>query len=229
MKNAIKRIINIDMKRIKELNLENQGIFIEFDEDNIMKAKALIIGPKDTLYENAFLLFSITFPNNYPFSPPDIKYHSQNNIRIHPNIYTNGKICLSILGTWSGPSWTTAMDIINVLITIQSLLDNNPLQNEPGYENNKHNTNIYKNYNKIIQYNTINSLIINRLKIDLGEFTLFRDIIHQHFKENKDEILSKIDINIEIKEEVKIGIYRIHALIDYNRLKKKYMKLINNI
>ena len=103
MKQAIKRIINIDMKRIKELDLENQGIYIEFDEDNMMKAKALIIGPKDTLYENGFLFFTITFPNNYPYSPPDIKYHSQNNIRVHPNIYVNGKICLSILGNmvWS--------------------------------------------------------------------------------------------------------------------------------
>ena len=229
MKQAIKRIINIDMKRIKELNLENQGIYIEFDEDNMMKAKALIIGPKDTLYENGFLLFSIIFPNNYPFSPPDIKYHSQNNIRIHPNIYTNGKICLSILGTWSGPSWTSAMDIINVLITIQSLLDNNPLQNEPGYENNKHNLCIYKNYNKVIKYNTIRSLIINLLNNDLGELNLFRNIIHNHFKENKDDILLKIEENIEIKEEVKIGIYRIHALIDYKRLKNKYMKLLNNI
>ena len=229
MKAALKRIINIDMKRVKEANLSEQGIFIEFNEENILKAKAMIIGPKDTIYDNAYLFFSIDFPQKYPYEPPIITYKSQNRIRIHPNIYVNGKVCLSILGTWSGPSWTSAMDIINVLITIQSLLDNNPLQNEPGYENNKHNTNIYKNYNKIIQYNTINSLIINRLKIDLGEFTLFRDVIHKHFKENKDEILLKIDKNIDMKEEVKIGIYRIHELIDYNRLKNKFTKLINKI
>ena len=228
MKQAIKRIINIDMKRIKELDLENQGIYIEFDEDNMMKAKALVIGPKDTLYENGFLFFTITFPNNYPYSPPDIKYQSQNNIRVHPNIYVNGKICLSILGTWSGPSWTSAMDIINVLITIQSLLDNNPLQNEPGYENNKHNIKIYKNYNKVIQYNTINSLIINQLKNDLGEFNLFKDVINTYFKENKDNILLKINNNKDIKEELRIGIYQINTIIDYDRLKNRYTKFIDN-
>ena len=35
----------------------------------------------------------------------------------------SGKVCLSILGTWSGPSWTHTMDITIVLLTIQSLLD----------------------------------------------------------------------------------------------------------
>ena len=85
MKAALKRIMNIDMKRLNENSLESQGIYIIFDESNILKAKALIIGPKDTLFENGFLFFDITFPNNYPYSPPSFKYLSQNNVRIHPN------------------------------------------------------------------------------------------------------------------------------------------------
>ena len=43
-----------------------------------------------------------------------------------------GKVCLSILGTWSGPKWTSIMDITTVLLTLQSLLDENPLHHEPG-------------------------------------------------------------------------------------------------
>ena len=44
MKAALKRIMNIDMRRIQNSDLNNNGIFIEFNEDDILKAKALIIG-----------------------------------------------------------------------------------------------------------------------------------------------------------------------------------------
>ena len=141
-KKAIQRIINRDIKEIQKLNLNSLGIYIQFNEDNFLEAKAMIVGPKDSLYEGGFLLFNIYFPKNYPFAPPDVVYVSRNRIRIHPNIYvghgTNGfgKVCLSILGTWSGPKWTTIMDITTVLLTIQSLLDNNPLHHEPGQEKN---------------------------------------------------------------------------------------------
>ena len=137
-KNAIKRILNKDIKEISNQNLNSLGIYIQFNEDNFLEAKAMIVGPKDSLYEGGFLFFNINFPKNYPFSPPDVTYVSRNNIRIHPNIYVGhgtggyGKVCLSILGTWSGPKWTSIMDITTVLLTIQSLLDNNPLHHEPG-------------------------------------------------------------------------------------------------
>ena len=128
---AIKRIINKDIKEIEKQNLKSLGIYINFNEENFLEAKAMVVGPKDTLYEGGFLFFNIKFPKNYPFSPPDISYVSRNNIRIHPNIYVGGnkngggKVCLSILGTWSGPKWTSIMDITTIFITIQSLLDNN--------------------------------------------------------------------------------------------------------
>ena len=144
MKKSIQRIINKDMKSIQGLN----NIYVEFDEENILSAKTLIIGPEGTCYENALLYFDIVFPNNYPYSPPKLSYIPQNNIRIHPNIYASGKVCLSLLGTWSGPSWTSIMDISSILLSIQSLLSENPLRNEPGYETT--NGCLNKNYNKQI-------------------------------------------------------------------------------
>ena len=148
---AIKRILNKDIKEIEKQKLKSLGIYIHFNEENFLEAKAMIVGPKDTLYESGFLFFNIKFPKNYPFAPPDISYVSRNNIRIHPNIYVGGnkhgggKVCLSILGTWSGPKWTSIMDITTILLTIQSLLDNNPLHHEPGQENN--NTDMNQLYN----------------------------------------------------------------------------------
>ena len=231
MKSALKRIMNIDMKRILSSDLNSNGIFIEFDEIDILKAKALIIGPKDTIYDNAYLFFTIEFPKNYPFSPPILTYKSQNKVRIHPNIYVNGKVCLSILGTWSGPSWTHTMDITTVLLTIQSLLDNNPLANEPGYEKiaSGNNNLIYENYNKIIRYNTIDSLIIDRINTEFIDFDIFKNTMIEYFKKNNLYINDTIEINKNIKENIKIGIYRIDISIDYEYLKIKYDKLNINL
>jgi len=227
MKAALKRIMNIDMKRLNENSLESQGIYIIFDESNILKAKALIIGPKDTLFENGFLFFDITFPNNYPYSPPSFKYLSQNNVRIHPNLYVNGKVCLSILGTWSGPSWTCAMDISNVLVTIQSLLDNNPLLHEPGFENiltgNEKNIKLNNEYNELIKYNTINSLIVDQILNLQSNLDIFKNIIKEDFDKNIKNIKENLNINIE--KNVKMSIYHIYHNISYINLKKN-LKII---
>ena len=229
MKAALKRIINIDIRRVKEAKLYEQGIFIEFNEEDMFKAKAMIIGPKDTIYDNAYLFFSIDFPKKYPYEPPIITYKSQNRIRIHPNIYVNGKVCLSILGTWSGPSWTSAMDIINVFITIQSLLDNNPLCNEPGYEkilpSKMH---IHNDYNIVIEYNTYNSLILGRLNTDFKDFNIFKKDMNEYFQKNKENIIKKIKYNKEKYQyilSIKIGIYNINEMLDYKSLYNKYLKI----
>ena len=228
MKAVIKRIINIDIKRLNENPLESHGIYIIFDEFNILNAKALIIGPKDTLYENAFLFFEITFLNNYPYSPPNFKYIAQNNVRIHPNIYVNGKVCLSILGTWAGPSWTCAMDITNVLVTIQSLLDINPLLHEPGFENiltgNEKNIKLNNYYNELIKYNSINSLIIDQLLKLPDSLNNFRLILQENFSKNKTDVYNKFKDRDQIFD-IKLKIYNINHSINYTLLNQKYLKI----
>jgi ubiquitin-protein ligase len=226
MRKVIKRIMNIDIKNISNANLSESGIYIKFNEENIMKAEALIIGPKDSIYENGYLIFEITFPNNYPFSPPLLLYKSINKIRIHPNIYVNGKVCLSILGTWNGPSWTSAMDITNVLITIQSILGNNPITNEPGYENvlnSPKGKKINDSYNKIIDYNTYNSLIYNNLYYK--ENTLFNEEITKHYLENKKKILERLNNRKNISPEICNSIYGLKQNINYNILYNKFLNL----
>ena len=231
MKAAIKRIINIDIKRLNENPLESHGIYIIFDEFNILNAKALIIGPKDTLYENAFLFFEITFPNNYPYSPPNFKYIAQNNVRIHPNIYVNGKVCLSILGTWAGPSWTCAMDITNVLVTIQSLLDSNPLLHEPGFENiltgNQKNIDLNNQYNELIKYNSMNSLIIDQLLKLPDSFSIFKLILQENFSKNKTDLYNKMK-DKDLVLDIKLNVYNIYHQINYKILNQKYLEKFDN-
>ncbi len=74
------------------------------------------------------------------------------NVRFNPNLYKCGKVCLSILGTWSGPGWTTVMNLITVLIDLQTLMNDNPIQNEPGYEKRHWKTDEQNSYRTLIAY-----------------------------------------------------------------------------
>lgn len=71
----------------------------------------------------------MTFPDNYPYSPPTFQF---NNPLYHPNVYEDGKLCISILhapgddemsGESAGERWSPAQRVESVLISIISLLD----------------------------------------------------------------------------------------------------------
>ena len=87
-KAAIKRIMQKDIKVVGVHKLNDMGIYLEFNEENVMEAVAMIIAPKDSVYKNGILFFKINFPNDYPFSPPKVHYISRGSARIHPNLYT---------------------------------------------------------------------------------------------------------------------------------------------
>lgn len=233
---ALKRILNKDIKEIENQKLNDLGIYVQFDEENMLRAKAMITGPKDSLYESGFLFFNIYFPNNYPYAPPDISYVSRNKVRIHPNLYVGshssgfGKVCLSILGTWSGPKWTSIMDITSVLITIQSLLDQNPLHHEPGQE--KENGSVNNYYNEIIRYETLNTLLIRNFIDPPDGFEIFHeDMIKENSKINKEKTSEEINSLIEKsgnvdKITISVPIYRINSSINYKKLLLNYETLI---
>ncbi|MGH0184081.1 UNVERIFIED_CONTAM: hypothetical protein FKN15_013917 [Acipenser sinensis] len=112
------------------------GMFVVPDPHDMTKIHALITGPFDTPYEGGFFLFLFRCPPDYPIHPPRVKLMTTGNstVRFNPNFYRNGKVCLSILGTWTGPAWSPAQSISSVLISIQSLMTENPYHNEPGFE-----------------------------------------------------------------------------------------------
>ena len=221
MKKALIRIMKKDVKSIIDNKLSDKGIYIEFNEENMLCATAMIIGPKDSVYENGILFFDIDFPPNYPYAPPKITYSANNKIRIHPNLYVNGKVCLSILNTWSGPKWSSVMDIAFVLLTMQSILDNNPLYHEPGYE--QSNSKLVKSYNNIVEYNTLNSLIIDRIYNIPEKYIHFIDIINNHLSNIDGYIENKLR-NYSDKEDIdyKDFLYRINLRISYSKLKEKF-------
>ena len=237
MSKSIKRIINKDLKSIEYYKLNEQGIYIEFNESNMLEAHAMIIGPKNTLYEGDYLFFNINFPKNYPYSPPDVSYVSRGNIRIHPNLYVKhhksgfGKVCLSILGTWSGPQWTTIMDISTILLSIQSILDSDPLLNEPGFnKKNKHQVDIINNYNDVIFFENINSLIIKNYLDIPNNFGIFKDVIYKNFNENYLNIYNNIEKYKDIEtKKVIISIYGINYIVKYDELENNFKEFCNKV
>ena len=95
----VKRLVK-DVKDIIKKPLLDNGIIYSHSEENMLKGYAIIFGPKDTIYENGVYFFEFDFPKTYPYAPPKLTYLTNNGkTRFNPNLYRNGKVCVSILNT----------------------------------------------------------------------------------------------------------------------------------
>ena len=228
-KETLKRLVS-DVKNIKKDSLESEGIYYIHDDTDMLKGYAMIIGPEDTPYFGGYYLFEFSFPTNYPFSPPSLTYETNNgNIRFHPNLYINGKVCLSILNTWEGEKWSSIQTIRSILLTLQSILTKDPLLNEPGIRETHKDMN---SYNEIISFVNINSAIIDIInkKIMLPKYEIFYENIIKHFHKNKEQI------KLFIKEKqntypspisLKTYDYNLRQEINYITLEEKINLLYN--
>ena len=125
-----------ELIQINDTSIKSQGIFYFNENDSLYRATAIIFGPPNTPYEFCPLEYKFEISNDYPFSPPNVLYRTNDGrTRFHPNFYIDGKVCLSILGTYSGPKWASTMSISTILMSIYSLMTENPLTNEPCWEN----------------------------------------------------------------------------------------------
>ncbi len=102
------------------------------------------MGTEDTPYDSGVYLFDIYFDDYYPTQPPKFNLMTTGGgkIRFNPNLYNNGYVCLSLLGTWRGDpteNWSpVTSNLPQVLQSIQSLvMSNDVYYNEPGYEGSK--------------------------------------------------------------------------------------------
>lgn len=88
--------------------------------DDLFHWQATIMGPPDSPYQGGVFFLTIHFPTDYPFKPPKVAFTTR---IYHPNINSNGSICLDILRS----QWSPALTISKVLLSICSLLcDPNP-------------------------------------------------------------------------------------------------------
>jgi ubiquitin-conjugating enzyme E2 O len=118
------------------------GIFVRTWESRLDLIRVLMIGPNDTPYEYAPFVIDFHLPSSYPQTPPEAFFHSWTNGNgpVNPNLYEDGKICLSLLGTWHtderNESWSpTKSTLLQVLVSIMGLvLVKEPYYNEAGYD-----------------------------------------------------------------------------------------------
>ncbi|XP_065859672.1 probable ubiquitin-conjugating enzyme E2 24 [Euphorbia lathyris] len=127
------------MKEWKSLekNLPD-SIFVRVYEDRIDLMRAAIIGSAGTPYHDGLYFFDIAFLSDYPARPPLVSYRSFG-FRINPNLYASGKVCLSLLNTWSGKKkemWNSEQSsVLQILLSIQALvLNEKPYFNEPFFD-----------------------------------------------------------------------------------------------
>jgi ubiquitin-protein ligase len=147
-----KRLLK-DIERAQEDGMKTQGILYWSNDVNFYLGEALIQGPPGTPYEGALLHFSFQFPQDYPFSPPKVIFLTcDDKTRLHPNLYKDGKVCLSILGTYSGPGWSGTQSLSTILISILALLDDNPLAHEPAFERGTLIEEKHKSYADAVEY-----------------------------------------------------------------------------
>ncbi|KAF9677205.1 hypothetical protein SADUNF_Sadunf08G0083800 [Salix dunnii] len=112
------------------------SIYVRVHENRIDLLRAVIIGVAGTPYHDGLYFFDIAFPPDYPARPPLVYYRSFG-LRINPNLYANGRVCLSLLNTWPGrksEKWDSSEStVLQVLVSIQALvLNEKPYYNEPG-------------------------------------------------------------------------------------------------
>lgn len=85
-----------------------------------------VFGAPGTLYANQVFQLQFSFPEDYPLHSPEVIFVG-NRIPVHPHIYSNGHICLSILYD----SWSPALSVCSVCLSILSMLSSNTTYSRP--------------------------------------------------------------------------------------------------
>ncbi len=180
---------------------KESAIFFRSDTDNMNVFKFLIIPNEDTPYKYGCFVFDVFMPHDFPNVPPQVSHATskKNNFRFNPNLYSDGKVCLSLLGTWGGQSqsekWIppnadgTGSTLLQLILSIYSMVfREDPWYNEPGRERGIANAETNSTaiaYNKEIRDGTIKYAIINQLRYPEDGF---EDVIKEHFRLKKDDV-----------------------------------------
>eukprot|EP01006_Ploeotia_vitrea_P038000 TRINITY_DN66192_c5_g1_i1.p2 TRINITY_DN66192_c5_g1~~TRINITY_DN66192_c5_g1_i1.p2 ORF type:complete len:589 (-),score=320.82 TRINITY_DN66192_c5_g1_i1:110-1876(-) len=178
----------------------DSSCFFRASETDMSKAQMLIIPSLTTPYGGGCFVFDLFFPDNFPGSPPKVTLATTGNgtVGFNPNLYNNGYVCLSLLGTWGGnggsEEWTTASTILQVAVSIQSLVFvPQPWFNEPGYESSINDPSTQaqsKKYNATVRGNTIQWAMLDMIKNPPAAFS---DVVKAHFFMRQDAILANVE------------------------------------
>uniref|UniRef100_A0A8C3L6J1 Dual E2 ubiquitin-conjugating enzyme/E3 ubiquitin-protein ligase BIRC6 n=1 Tax=Chrysolophus pictus TaxID=9089 RepID=A0A8C3L6J1_CHRPC len=178
----------------------SSSVFVRCDEERLDIMKVLITGPADTPYANGCFEFDVYFPQDYPNSPPLVNLETTggHSVRFNPNLYNDGKVCLSILNTWHGrpeEKWNPqTSSFLQVLVSVQSLiLVAEPYFNEPGYERSRgtpSGTQSSREYDGNIRQATVKWAMLEQIR---NPSPCFKEVIHKHFYLKRVEIMAQCE------------------------------------
>jgi ubiquitin-protein ligase len=188
---AVRRI-HADVRRV-QTELAESGIYWVADETNLTQGWAIICGMEGTPYHGGFFCFDVHFPDNYPFDPPSFKYLTNDGrVRFNPNLYINGKVCLSLLNTWAGEQWSAIQSLASVLQSIQTMvLCDHPLHNEPAY--NKVTTGHPDSlvYDRMVTHSVLKTAILEQLRNPLPYVIPILPQLKAFIAKERDAVLTK--------------------------------------
>ena len=165
--------------KILENNLP-ETIYVRVYDERMDLLRAVIVGAAGTPYHDGLFFFDFAFPPSYPNSPPNAHYHAHG-MRLNPNLYSSGKVCLSLLNTWISEKeaeWNPCSStILQVLVSLQGLvLNEKPYYNEPGLSNSP-NEMLSKSYSNYIFLLSSRTMLILLRKPPMS----FEGFVHKHF------------------------------------------------
>jgi len=222
---ATKRIL-ADITELQQPIYSESGIYYSPNEANLFKGTACIFGPEGTPYEDCPMLYEFTIGNEFPFDPPNVLFRTHDGItRFHPNMYREGKVCLSILHTWEGPKWASTMRLSTILVTLQSLMDTKPILHEPGYTN--PHKDIYEGYNAFVEHSCIQyTLERAELKRQPEVFLPFETIFTERLPNILERLEKRLIKRVEEGEKNLTNLpYQLFGNTNYSKLLQRVIKL----
>lgn len=218
---TVKRLLK-DVRQIIKHPLTDNGIYYCHDDSDMTKGYAMIVGPSDTPYFGGYYFFKFDYPTDYPFSPPEVTFMTNDGkTRFNPNLYRCGKVCVSILNTWSGEQWSSCQNINTILLTLCSLLNEAPLENEPDRTNGD-----FIPYQKSIEFKNIDFSICEMfLKNKIPKpFQMFYPFMKEQFIHNYDKLLAFVQSNSGKISTQYVDIYKMETNINYSTLENKLVE-----
>jgi len=116
-------------KELKELNKNPvEGFKVELvDEASLFEWQVYIAGPPGTDFDGGIFKALMSFPEDYPNSPPKMKFSSD---FWHPNVYPDGSVCISILHLpdpmndqeREEETWRPIQTVESILVSVCSML-----------------------------------------------------------------------------------------------------------
>jgi len=218
----------------------NGSMFVRFDENNPRFLQALLTGIEDTPYANGCFLFDIYLCDDYPNKPLQIKHITKGAVMcsanngpggFSPNLHqSSGKVCLSLLGTWSGPGWEAGKsNVYQVISTIMFMIfgAEHPYYMEPSYGGwegtvqgrTEHERRVIE-YDEEVMYHNAKYAILETLKTP---YEGFEDVIKTHFKIKKGVILKTMERWMECKNYTDAFRKKMKPVLE--EIKKEFEKL----